>query len=443
MRNYLIVFIMFILMYGNATSQWSYVSSIPSGPYINSISVVDANTIWVCCDTGKVFKSTNGGINWLQRNFGLGTGNLYGISALDTSNCWIGSVSGTIYYTSNGGYNWVSQLVVSGSFSDGIKMFNANYGIYYGDPAGNGQPFQYRYTTNGGLNWILSPNAPAGPSEYGVVNGWDWLDTGRIWLGVANIVANATNSKVYRTSAGFASGVWSSGFFGGSGTSQGLYSQAIGFTNATNGILGTNASAFRKTTDGGATWTAANSPPGISSYSVSNINSMKDGSNLIRAMIYSLSTSSYCFRTTNQGSDWTAEPLPTQAGIVKMEHMQFLNQSLGYAGGAGGVFIKYTGPSEINLANNLIPSEYKLEQNYPNPFNPSTIINFSIPKAGNVSLKIFDVLGKEISTLVNEFKSAGNYNYEFYSSSNMTSGIYFYTLTAGVYTETKKFTLLK
>lgn len=154
MRNYLIALFMFMLLYGNANSQWSYVSSIPSGPYINSISVVDANTIWVCCDTGKVYKSTNGGLNWLQRNFGLGAGNLYGISALDTSNCWIGSVSGTIYYTSNGGYNWVSQLTVSGSFSDGIKMFNSNYGIYYGDPAGNGQPFQYRYTTNGGANWI-------------------------------------------------------------------------------------------------------------------------------------------------------------------------------------------------------------------------------------------------------------------------------------------------
>ncbi|MBL8008722.1 MAG: T9SS type A sorting domain-containing protein [Ignavibacteria bacterium] len=443
MRNYLIALFMFMLLYGNANSQWSYVSSIPSGPYINSISVVDANTIWVCCDTGKVYKSTNGGLNWLQRNFGLGAGNLYGISALDTSNCWIGSVSGTIYYTSNGGYNWVSQLTVSGSFSDGIKMFNSNYGIYYGDPAGNGQPFQYRYTTNGGANWIQSPNAPSGPSEYGVLNGWDWLDTGRVWLGVANIVANATNSKVYRTATGFASGVWSSGLFGGSGTSQGLYSQAIGFTNTTNGILGTNASAFRKTTDGGTTWTATNSPPGISSYSVSNINSMKDGSNVIRAMIYSLSTSSYCFRTTNQGVDWTAEPLPVQASIVKIEHMQFLNHALGYAGGGGGVFIKYTGPSEINLANNLTPAEYRLAQNYPNPFNPSTVINFSIPKAGNVSLKIYDMLGKEICTLVNEFKSAGNYNYEYNSTSNMTSGIYFYTLTAGNYTETKKFTLIK
>lgn len=443
MSKYFITLIMLIFLYGNANSQWTYVSTIPTAPYINSISVVNENVIWVCCDAGKVFKSTNGGVNWVERSFGLGSGNLYGISALDTTNCWIGSVSGTIYNTTNGGYNWNVQLTVSGSFSDGIKMFNANYGIYFGDPtAANGQPMQFRYTTNGGANWLLSPNSPIVSNEYGVLNGWDWLDTSTVWLGIANVVSAATNSKVYKTASGFGSGVWSAGLFGGAGTTQGLYANAVGFNDAANGLIGLNTSAFRKSTNGGSTWTAVSNPPGLTSYSVTNINAMKNGSNVTRVMVYS-GTTSYCFRTTNLGTDWISEPLPSQASIVKIEHMQFANPSLGYAGGMGGVFIKYIGPSGINYANNLIPSEYRLEQNFPNPFNPSTTINFSIPKAENVSLKVYDVLGKEIATLVNDFKTAGNYSYDFNAGSNLTSGIYFYTLSTDNFISTKKLTLIK
>ena len=430
------------MSYGTADSEWSYVSTLPGSPYVNSISAVNSNVIWAVCDTGKVFKSTNGGLNWLQRNFGLGTGNLYGCSALDTSNCWIGSVNGNIYKTSDGGFTWVLQLSVPGSFSDGIKMFNANYGIYYGDPVSNGQQFQYRYTTNGGTNWLLAPNAPAGPSEYGVVNGWDWLDTGRVWLGVANIVANATFSKVYRTSSGFAGGVWNAGLFGGTGTSQGLYSQAIGFTDANNGMLGTNNSNIRKSTDGGATWANVSTPGGFASFSVTNINSQKDGSNIIRFMILS-NSESYCFRTTNLGAVWTAEPLPTQVLGAKLEHMQFINASTGFASGMSGKFIRYTGPSGITNQGGIVPGEFRLEQNYPNPFNPSTNISFSIPNPSDVTLKVYSPLGKEVATLVNEFKSAGNYKYEFNASEILTSGIYFYTLKSGNFTETKKFILVK
>ena len=88
------------------------------------------------------------------------------------------------------------------------------------------------------------------------------------------------------------------------------------------------------------------------------------------------------------------------------------------------------------------PNSYDLFQNYPNPFNPSTIIKYSIPKEENVTLKIYDVLGREIKTLVNEAKPAGNYEVEF-DGSNLSSGIYFYQIQTGDYTETKKMLLLK
>ncbi|MBN2571364.1 MAG: T9SS type A sorting domain-containing protein [Ignavibacteriales bacterium] len=98
--------------------------------------------------------------------------------------------------------------------------------------------------------------------------------------------------------------------------------------------------------------------------------------------------------------------------------------------------------TDIKLSTAEIPREYKLEQNYPNPFNPSTIISYSIPEPGQIQIKIFDILGQEISTLVNEFKQAGNYKIDF-NASGLVSGIYFYQITANKYSSTKKMILLK
>ena len=97
---------------------------------------------------------------------------------------------------------------------------------------------------------------------------------------------------------------------------------------------------------------------------------------------------------------------------------------------------------DINLGLNTIPIVYSLSQNYPNPFNPSTTINYAIQKQGNVILIIFDVLGREISTLVNKEQPQGNYEIEF-DASNLTSGIYFYSMKAGEFYNTKKLILLK
>jgi len=89
-----------------------------------------------------------------------------------------------------------------------------------------------------------------------------------------------------------------------------------------------------------------------------------------------------------------------------------------------------------------VPQQFKLVQNYPNPFNPSTTISYSIAHNGFVSLKIYDVLGNEIVTLVNEEKQAGNYVVEF-DANGLTSGIYFYELQSGDFIGTKKMILLK
>jgi len=116
-------------------------------------------------------------------------------------------------------------------------------------------------------------------------------------------------------------------------------------------------------------------------------------------------------------------------------------------------------PTNVDETNNQTPNDFLLEQNYPNPFNPTTKIKYTIPNVtlsmssraesrdeeSFVTLKVFDILGKEVATLVNEYKEAGNYEIEFNvaqgSLPEITSGVYFYQLRAGDYVETKKMVL--
>ncbi|NWG27526.1 MAG: T9SS type A sorting domain-containing protein [Ignavibacteriaceae bacterium] len=99
-------------------------------------------------------------------------------------------------------------------------------------------------------------------------------------------------------------------------------------------------------------------------------------------------------------------------------------------------------PASAEQINNVIPKNFQLDQNYPNPFNPSTKIRYSIPEASFASIKVYDMLGKELAILVNEEQSAGNYEVDF-NAAGLSSGIYFYQLQAGNFVEMRKMILLR
>ncbi|HCY75473.1 MAG TPA: hypothetical protein DHV28_06090 [Ignavibacteriales bacterium] len=122
------------------------------------------------------------------------------------------------------------------------------------------------------------------------------------------------------------------------------------------------------------------------------------------------------------------------------------NASLTIYSNAGAKEIELTGAGKDNPVNveddYIVPIIFSLEQNYPNPFNPGTKISWQTPISGWQTLKVYDVLGNEVATLVNEFKTSGNFTTEF-NASNLSSGIYFYQLRSGNFIATKKMTLLK
>ncbi|MBK8984199.1 MAG: T9SS type A sorting domain-containing protein [Ignavibacteria bacterium] len=186
-------------------------------------------------------------------------------------------------------------------------------------------------------------------------------------------------------------------------------------------------------TDAGANYATVTSP-GTSG----NINSLEgNGTDW-----WATRTGNTVYRSTNGGTNWTTAYTLTGAAFNDMDFTLSNGCPVGWAVGSAGSVAKMSNTVGITNIGGEIPSEYSLNQNYPNPFNPETNINFSIPKSGLVTLKIYDISGKEVSTLVNEVKNAGSYIVGF-NASNLPSGAYFYRIQTDGFADTKKMMLIK
>lgn len=153
--------------------------------------------------------------------------------------------------------------------------------------------------------------------------------------------------------------------------------------------------------------------------------------------------------TTNGGENWNEQVPPGYFG--DLFRVQLIDENVAWAVGRDGIIIKTTtgGVTWIDDENPNVPNEFALYQNYPNPFNPTTKIQYSVPdkvRSGtlqqNVKLVVYDILGRKITTLINEPKTAGQYEINF-NGSELPSAVYYYQLTAGSFQETKKMVLLK
>ncbi len=156
--------------------------------------------------------------------------------------------------------------------------------------------------------------------------------------------------------------------------------------------------------------------------------------------IFACSSNEGIFHSTDNGDNW--EQL--NQGLTNLTVWSLALSPNGYlfAGTEDGIFRSVQPVTSIIEESNKIPSAFVLNQNYPNPFNSSSIIRYSVPHSSGVVIKVFDILGNEIETLVNEEKPVGTYEITWYAE-NLPSGVYFYRLQAGNFVETKKMILLK
>jgi photosystem II stability/assembly factor-like uncharacterized protein len=156
---------------------------------------------------------------------------------------------------------------------------------------------------------------------------------------------------------------------------------------------------------------------------------------------YILGGQGVIYKTYDGGDHW----IQVTAGYSTYNcSFAFSGKDTGYISALNWSILK-TANADLTFASeqfNVLENSLHLSQNYPNPFNPTTTISFQIPKNGFVSLIVYDALGREVQTLVNEEKAHGKYSIEF-NASSLPSGVYFYTLRAGEFTATRKFVLMK
>jgi photosystem II stability/assembly factor-like uncharacterized protein len=188
-----------------------------------------------------------------------------------------------------------------------------------------------------------------------------------------------------------------------------------------------------KTTDGGLTFRPMRDSVIVNPWDILFVDSLTG---------YIASQQGQIYKTTN-GDLWLPQVSPTTSFLTQIVAV---SPTMLYISGNNGVILKTTngGTAFVRADKDTRPATFSLEQNYPNPFNPSTIIKYQVSEAQTVRLEVFDLLGRNVATLVNERQSRGSYTYSFLPATyQLTSGTYFYRLQAGSFSQTRKMIFLK
>ena len=387
---------------------------------LNSIKFVNQFTGWCVGDSGKLLKSADGGSNWAQLSIGYLI-DLKSIAFPSEDTGYVVGDSGLVIKTIDGGKTWMNLSFQNRILS--IIFFIDNNTGYAGGKTSHSQPFPKMFkTTNGG-------------------DSWDSADVATVYVNTIFFISESTGwisgpvldgDIVLKTE----NGSWITQYY----TGRPDIIESIFFIDPLYGWIGspegiTSLPTIYRTTNGGSNWIRSNE------FSIlSNINSMCF---INRNEGWATGDNNGILRTTNGGNNWIRQ---TSMGQLEYQSIYFISSLTGWCVGDSGRILKTTTGGVLTGFSNSsseIPDQYFLSQNYPNPFNPVTNISFGIPNQGLVSLKVYNVLGNEVVTLVNESRPAGSYEVNF-DGSNFPSGIYFYDLEVdGKIIDTKRMLLLK
>jgi len=384
-------------------------STIVEGP-INQIDFSDSLYGWCAGANGILLKTADGGNSWLKED--LFSINFTSISVPSMNDIFIAGDEGELVKSTNGGQSWQLFQISSGSYKHKIKFFSKYYGYSI-------EPYELRFqkTTDGGNNWIdLTTNGNFIDFCFlDSLNGWALTPNLMNWYGT-----------LMRTTDGGESWIDTVDF-------ESI--TAFNFINPKTGWIVTEDMMY-KTTDGSNSWNQ------LGNFYDLNIEQLFFKNEFTGYMLAEKTNSldlRTIYQTNDGGLNWV--PLRKYTFIKNI----FVSQT-GKIWGVGdhGQILSsneiVTSVSEIK--NQTLNESFILYYNYPNPFNPNTIIRYDLPEKKIVIIKIYDVLGNEITTLVNEKKPAGTYEVEF-DATGLPSGIYFYRLQAGNFIETKKMVLLR
>ena len=388
---------------GGPTSGWTQQTSpVTENLNYNKIYIInDPITYFAGAvgNNGTVIWSIDKGLTWEDHSFTTSSKsakevaiNFYGMDFLAYTYSEIYPVvcgdGGKIYKSTDGGggnWNWQEVTTITSNRLNSIGAITSDLLIAVGEKG------TIIRTSDGGATWEDKSISDTSIYFNKILISTFYPSFERGWI-------VGTKGKIYRTSD--YGNNWFEAF---SGTDKNL--NDISFRNPNDGIVAGDDGTVRYTSDGGFEWLENTYLSGITSNNIVSISRVD--SNTVNGLVRGGTSGN------RPGTD------TTYVYVVSSEPLSDAKDEL-----------------------NSNPNEFKLEQNYPNPFNPTTSMQYSISNRQFVTLKVYDILGEEVSTLVNEEKPAGEYEIEF-NAYGLPSGIYFYNLTAGNMSKTKKLVLMK
>jgi hypothetical protein len=411
-------------------AQWTQVNTGLSNHYVNTfaISLTDAGGTNLCAGTsgGGVFLSTNNGTTWAAVGYaGLD------VVALGVSgpNVFAGlNGNETIRRSTNNGISWgptdyfqmlvyVFAFAVSSNTTGSTSIYA---GTYAGDRAADGSGGMYLSTDTGAS--------------------WKPVSLDHISLKYFSLAVSGPNLV-----GGTTSGVFVSTNNGANWTGTNLASSTHALALSPNGsggttlFAGTLGNGMWLSSDNGKSWSPT-AGIGLTSRTIWSIAIAPFAGEISGTSCFA-GTDSGVFLSTNNGANWTR----VNYGLtnVSIRALAVLGTNLFVGTWGGGVWKRaLSDVTDVRWQSTSAPTHFSLEQNYPNPFNPSTNISFSVPSKSLVTLKLYDALGREVTSLLAEELAAGTYSRQ-WNAAKLPSGVYFYRLQAGEYVETKKMILLK
>jgi len=365
---------------------------------INSSGYIFAG-VWTASSRG-VYRSTDSGNNWTQT--GLTNYSVRDIAINSSGQVFAGTYAGVFRSTRNGN-SWIQLL---GSPSARRLAINSNRHIFAATDTGI-----FRSTDNGD-SWT-----PLGGSQH-----------------VSGLIAINTNGEIFAGSDG--SGLYRSTDNGNNWTRLSSAPGPMSLAMNSNGhiFLGNyDSRRVHRSTDNGDSWTELSDSPNAYALAINSAGHIFAGAR-------GGPSGSGIYRSTDDGDSWT------NTGLTQIPcgppHIAINSFGYVYVGTCIGVFRSVMSTTSVREVHRELPEEFALEQNYPNPFNPSTNVRFQIADLGLASLRIYDVLGREIATLVNEELKPGSYEVT-WDASGRASGVYFYRLQTENYVDTKKLMLVR
>jgi len=414
-KSVFILLIIFSFIIGQ--EGWNSQNSIINNN-LNDVFICDSNIVYISGENGIILKTINGGNNWVLQKSNVNT-SLSSIYFTCSNNGWIVGQGGVILHTIDGGNTWIYQGSSDTTNFRSIQMFDSLTGWVLGDSS----VFK---TTDGGNNWkcLYSVNYGFGGISFtDTLVGWAvyWSCIGRTSDGGFNWVWYYPN--IYQIHL-------SSIFF-----VNPKFGWASGSKYHWMGSLG----SLLSTTDGGSTWRESTfSAPLGKIFFCDSLNGWMLGALAI-------------WQTSDGGRYWRNRKYGTFSKI-DINSIKFLNKNIGWLVGNRGVIVHTNdgGESWIFQTNNVTSVTefnekiigYMLLQNYPNPFNSVTNLQYHIPYKTPVHLKIIDIHGKQILTLVDQTNGPGDYKIS-WDASSLPSGVYFYILQTKEFQDVKKCLIIK